>query len=82
MREGKNEEGGRGKKLTFSWVQASKKHYSVLVPLWVPRTRGRYTEGGKKREEGGGETSFQEVFLVLYLLTNTSSNKSQTKVII
>ena len=41
MEGGKKE--GR-KKLSLSWVQASKK-----------RTKGRHTEGGKRREEGGAK---------------------------
>ena len=41
------------KKLSFSWVQPSKKRRIMVVPLWLQRTRGRHNLGGKKKKEGG-----------------------------
>ena len=51
MRERKKSEGGR-KGSVWGWVQASKNGCSMVVPLWVRRTRGRHCEGGKRREQG------------------------------
>ena len=52
-RDGEKESGrekGR-KKLCFSWVQASKRHCSMILLLWVRRTRWR--EGGRVVEKSG-----------------------------
>ena len=49
-REERRKEGR--KKLSCSWAQSNKNRCSMVVPLWVRRTRGRHNEGGKKKEEG------------------------------
>ena len=50
-REGRRKEGR--KKMSISWVQESKKCCSMVMPLWVLRTRGKHNKEGKKREKGG-----------------------------
>ena len=56
-RQGESEEGRKDerKKLSYSWVQASKKCCSMVVPPWILTTRVRNNEGGKK-EGGKGKT--------------------------